>query len=401
MKKTIMQRVISTMLTLAMLLSMVPMTSFATDGSENVALGADVTGTNTDAITTRTINFPNQTAQYVAVRGYTPESKANAMFISEIEVYANPEVDLEDESLENLALGGTVKAYTSNGVELPKSHLENADGTGTYIFKHVTDGNEATGANAGKLGDPDGDLEVGWAPTVELPEATTIDRIRVVFEQRLIPSSYDIQVSYDGTGWNKITTVEGDKIIHIEDFEPTLAKFIRLKDNAKNTYMQVVELQAFNVSGVQVLPPISAPTVELLNGTAAVEGWTVTNWVKDLADTVKLKVTKNDPQSTVSVTVNGKEHNPRTSIVIAQEGDIEVVVTSTKEGYEDLVQKFTIKVGPENALKDFAPNAIAINAYDKDGFKLTETTDGNGLENIIDGAINTYAEGAKNGVWVD
>ncbi len=316
-------------------------------------VAAVVEGENSSAITTRTINFANRDARYVFVRGYTPENRENAMFISEIEVYSNPEVDIVAPDVENLALGADVKAYAPDGTLVEKSFQEADNGQGTYIFSNITDGNEVTSGVAGQINNHMNDVTVGWYPVVTLDEAVVINSIRLAFYPVLIPPSYTLDVSTDGVIWKNVggASIAGayghNQSIITYDFEAQPVKYIRVVDNTRASFMRIAEIQAFNTQNDESLA--SAPAVKLQsceqNG-AAVSGWDVVAWSADSADMIKIAL--EDKEGAVSsVTVGGAPYTIGDEIKITQKGDIEVKVTTSEDGKNDRVSTFKIKVGDE------------------------------------------------------
>ncbi len=381
----------------------------STDGV-NVKRVADATGDVSLPVSTSTINFADVDAQYVYVRGYYPTNRA--MYLAEVGVYSNPDVNIEADGLTNLALGAQVNGFTKDDEFIHKSFAENDDGTGLYLFSHITDGNAISAAVAGTNGSHTSAIPSGWYPVVTFEEATTIDRISVEFSPVQIPPKYSIEVSYDGDVWEQVggQDVSGDyatnPAVATYDFDAKLVKYIRVKDYNSLNFIRINEVEAYNVSGVALLPDAPTPDIAISSDTIELDGWNVVLWNKDVADTVKIDVTDKDG-GVSTITIDGQEYISGTDYKLTGHGEFPVVVTTKKDGHADVVSEFVLNVPMSGATKEDGEDGATIVFLDTsvEGEYIEGTTptcipSGSSIQaNAIDNDYNTIACAAGSWSW--
>ncbi len=166
-----------------------------------------------------------------------------------------------------------------------------------------------------------------------------------------------------------------------------------------NTYTITVPAATEEEPDPEPIPDATAPEVTL-SGTASIEGWVVTEWTDD---TNVVNVDVIDAEGfTSTITVNGYEYASGGEIVLTEEGTIEVVITTSAEGYNTVTNTYTITVPAKTVVEPEEPEEIGSEVYTiADGFIRNipvGTTIGAFLENVTPtGSVKVYkTEAAPN-----
>ncbi len=261
---------------------------------------------------------------------------------------------------------------------------------------------------------PAGYFEDAVAPEVTLVagENATVDGWNVTEWNYTKGATVSVAVA-DADGFASTVTVNGDAYTAGDAIELAEGTYTVVVTTSADKYNDVVNEYTITVpAGTK--EDAEAPEVTLVAGdNAVVDGWAVTSWNATTGATVSVAVADVDGFASV-VTVNGDAYTAGDAIALA-EGTYTVVVTTSADKYNDVVNEYTITVpagtvedavAPEVTLESItAPvngwtvegwkreiaNQVAVAVVDAEGFTSTVTV--NGADYVAGDAIEVSKVG--------